>query len=227
MNARAAVAAAVLALWVPAACAPPDAPRRILDRDIERADPSAVVAAEIAFARDARERGQWTAFARFSADGAVLFVPQPVDARDWLRRQSDPPQAVQWQPHQVWSSCDGTLALTRGAWQRADGSTGTFTTAWERRRAGAYRWTMDQGETLAQPLAAPARIEAKVADCRPRPTAPTMPPAGSAGEYSGVSEDGTFYWHVAVETGGGRTLTAGYWDGAGWQEALEERVEAE
>ena len=81
-----------------------------------------VVAAEIAFARAAQEKGQWTAFAEYATDDAVMFVPEPVVARDWLRRQTDPPQPVQWQTHQVWSSCDGTLAVTKGAWQRPDGT---------------------------------------------------------------------------------------------------------
>src|SRR5690606_29429218 len=102
------------------------------DERIRRADPGKVVAAEIAFARTAQEKGQWTAFAEFAADDAVMFVPAPVKAKDWLKGQRDPAEAVRWQPHQVWSSCDGTLAVTRGAWQRADGSTGYFTTVWQR-----------------------------------------------------------------------------------------------
>jgi hypothetical protein len=222
--------AAALVLLVPTACATGDSPRRErreFDRRIERANPSAVIAQELAFARAAQERGQWTAFAEFAAEDAVMFVPQPVNARTWLRGQSNPPQAVRWQPHQVWSSCDGTLALSKGAWQRPDGSTGYFTTAWQRKPFGTYRWTMDQGDTLAQPLPAPELIGATVANCTPRPTAPEMPAAGSAGQYQGVSEDGTFYWHVAVGAGNARTVTAGYWDGASWQQALVERVDAQ
>jgi hypothetical protein len=221
-----AVAVAGTALLALTACASGERPRREFDRRIERANPSAVIAQELAFARAAQERGQWTAFAEFAADGAVLFVPQPVDARTWLRGQANPPQAVRWQPHQVWSSCDGTLALSKGAWQRPDGSTGYFTTAWQRKQLGAYRWTMDQGDSLEQPLPAPELIGATVASCTPRPTSPPpMPAAGSAGQYQGLSEDGTFYWHVAVGANNARTVTAGYWDGSAWQQALVERVE--
>src|SRR5690606_6301016 len=113
-------------------------PRRLSDTDfnsrVRRADPGKVIAAELAFARAALEKGQWTAFAEFAADDAVMFVPQPVDAGEWLRKQRDPAQAVRWQPHQVWSSCDGTLAVTKGAWQRPDASVGYFTTVWQRNR---------------------------------------------------------------------------------------------
>jgi hypothetical protein len=216
---------AALALLALTACASAGGPRREFDRRIERANPSAVIAQELAFARAAQERGQWTAFAEFAAEGAVLFVPQPVDARTWLRGQVNPPQSVRWQPHQVWSSCDGTLALSKSAWQRPDGSTGYFTTAWQRKQLGAdYRWTMNQGDTLAQPLPTPELIGATVASCSARPTPPHMPAAGSGGQNQGISEDGTFYWHVATGADNARTVTAGYWDGSAWQQALVERV---
>ena len=191
------------------------------------ADPSAVVAAELAFARAAQEKGQWTAFADFATDDAVMFVPQPVNAKDWLRQQANPAQAVRWQPHQVWSSCDGTLAVTKGAWQRPDGSTGYFTTVWERQRDGNYKWVMDQGDVLAQPLAAPEFVGASVADC----AAPSgMPPgevAATGQTFGGTSRDGTFHWEVLAQADGTRLVHARYWDGKFWSYAVRERVAAQ
>ena len=70
-------------------------------------NPSAFVAAEIGFARLAQEKGQWTAFRETSHPDAVMFVPQRVKARDWLKTQKDPAEAVKWQPHAVYVSCDG------------------------------------------------------------------------------------------------------------------------
>ena len=152
-----------LAIVTLAACAPTQ-PRHL--RDLRpTANPSAVLATEIAFARAAQERGQWTAFRQFAARDAVMFVPEPENAQDWLRRQADPPQPVRWQAHQVWSSCDGTLAVTRGAWQRPDGTQGYFTTIWQLQDDRSYKWVVDQGDTLADPLAAPEMIGAEVADC--------------------------------------------------------------
>lgn len=188
------------------------------------ADPSAVIARELAFARAAQEKGQWTAFRDFAADDAVMFVPEPVGAQDWLRRQSDPPQAVQWQPHQVWSSCDGTLAATKGAWQRPDGSVGYFTTVWKRTdNQDEYEWVMDQGDVLQQPLPAPQMIDAEVADCGSRPATPS--PLGRAGGNppGGVSRDGTLAWSVET-TAEARTVRVSYWDGSEWQDAISERV---
>ena len=128
-----------------------------------------VVATEIAFARAAQEDGQWTAFRAFAASDATMFVPQAVDAQEWLKKQADPAQAVKWQPHEVWSSCDGSLAVTKGAWQRPDGSHGYFTTAWQRQQDGEYKWVMDQGEPLATPLVAPEFVRSEVADCDGEP----------------------------------------------------------
>jgi hypothetical protein len=199
--------------------------QRELD-EIRRADPSKVIAAELAFARLAQEKGQWTAFAETSTDEAVMFVPQPVNAHEWLRGRANPAQAVRWQPHQVWSSCDGTLAVTKGAWQRADGTVGYFTTVWERQRDGEYKWVMDQGDGLEQALAAPEFVGAVAADCATRPVAEAIAAVGSAELRQGQSKDGTLRWAVVTSSDGSRRVSARYWDGAAWQDAIREEVAA-
>ena len=199
------------------------------DEDYRRADASAVVAAELAFARAAQEKGQWTAFAEFAADDAVMFVPEPVNAQAWLKGRANPPQAVRWQPHQVWSSCDGSLAVTKGAWQRPDGSVGYFTTVWQRqgnKKKSEYRWVMDQGDTLTEPLEAPEMIDAKAADCGGEPFPPIVVSGPSDMIRTGASEDGTLHWDVTVGPDGSRRVNASYWDGTGWQRALREQVSA-
>ncbi len=183
------------------------------DRARGYANPSAVVAAEIAFAQLALDKGQWTAFRTNATKDAAMFVPQMVSAQQWLKDRADPPVAVKWQPHQVWSSCDGSLAVTRGAWQRP-GSTGYFTTVWQRQKDGSYKWLLDQGEALPMPLDAPEMIVAKVADCPPgyrgkppkqknKDIAVPFDPAHRAG----VSNDGTLIWDVAVLPDGARHFT--------------------
>ncbi len=57
---------------------------------IRRADPAKVIATELAFARAAQEKGQWTAFAEFAADDAVMFVPQPVNAEGMAEEAAEP-----------------------------------------------------------------------------------------------------------------------------------------
>ncbi|MBM0169460.1 hypothetical protein [Altererythrobacter sp. C41] len=175
-----------------------------------RANPSAVIATELAFAREAREEGQWTAFREFAAEDAVMFVPEAVEARAWLANRADPPQPVQWQPHQVWSSCDGSLSVTRGAWQGADGSSGYFTTVWRREgRRGdeEYRWVLDQGDTLAEPLAEPDIIRTTVADCGgdALPVAAAAGAGATAGSGSSRDRTLTYAWDVAPDLS--RTIT--------------------
>lgn len=170
------------------------------------AHPTAVIATELAFARAAQEDGQWTAFAHYAADDAVMFVPEPVNAKDWLKKQQNPAQAVTWQPYQVWSSCDGSLAVTKGAWQKPDGTAGYFTTVWQRRgRDGdyTYKWVLDQGDTLAEPLAAPEFVQASVADC----TRGQSGGEGAAMATAKASNDGTLRYQWSIAGGGARHLT--------------------
>jgi hypothetical protein len=203
------------------------------ERNFRRADPAAVVAAELAFARAAQDKGQWTAFAEFAAKDAVMFVPEPVNARDWLKGRANPPQAVRWQPHQVWSSCDGSLAVTKGAWQRPDGSVGYFTTVWQRgeKRKDRYRWVLEQGDTLAEPLTAPEMVEAKAAECPPRarhdPVAASPPqctPQGCSG--GGRSDDGTLEYRYDTQPNGARTLGVSLLTGGEMQRVLLSEVAA-
>lgn len=213
MNRRAALWTA-LAVTAGLLAAPVSAERRRGPRiGPGSANPSALVAAELAFARAAREDGQWTAFRDFAADGAIMFVPQPVLARDWLRGRDNPPAAVQWEPYEVWMSCDGSLGVTRGAWHKPDGSVGYFTTIWERGKKGDYRWILDQGDALASPLDAPDMVSASVADCPVRAGrgdgdrgAGTQRPAEAAMEGSGHSRDGTLAWSYHVDADLGRKL---------------------
>ncbi|MBW8783698.1 MAG: hypothetical protein JF593_03525 [Novosphingobium sp.] len=192
------------------------------------ADPSAVITAELAFARLAQEKGQWAAFAATAAPEAEMFVPQRVKAREWLKKRANPAVAVQWQPTEVWMSCDGSYAVTRGPWQRAN-AVGYFTTVWQRQKDGSYKWLLDQGDTLAQPLPAPEMISARVAECTPRPPAApeaTASPAGTDRKI-GWSDDRTLQWLSQVAMDGSRSFTVRRWTGAGYDEVIHSEVAVE
>jgi hypothetical protein len=198
------------------------------------ANPSAAIAAEIAFAQLAQDKGQWTAFRATATADAVMFVPQLVYVQAYLKDKANPAAAAKWQPHQVWSSCDGSIAVTRGAWQQSAGqqsagqqsagqqadATGYFTTVWQRQNDGKYKWVMDQGDALAMPLDAPDMIVAKVADCpagKParaakRDKIKQLPPLDPAGR-SGQSDDGTLTYAVAVQPDGARRFTVSLMQG--------------
>jgi hypothetical protein len=178
------------------------------------ANPSAAIAAEIAFAQLAQAKGQWTAFRTTATKDAVMFVPQMVLAQDHLKGKADPAVSVKWQPHQVWSSCDGSIAVTRGAWQ-SDKATGWFTTIWQRQKKGDYKWLMDQGDETPMPLDAPDMIVAKVAECPPnyrggkskRKEVKGKIALGDPAYRGGKSDDGTLAWEVRVAPDGARNFT--------------------
>jgi hypothetical protein len=187
------------------------------------ANPSAAIAAEIAFAQLARDKGQWTAFKATAAPDAVMFAPAMVLAQQWLKNRANPPTALTWQPYRVWSSCDGSLMVTHGAWQRG-AAHGWFTTVWQRQPKGDYKWVFDHGDASATPLEAPEMIEAKVADCpdrRPRARASGSRPAGRRDKREkppvvpfdpsarqGSSADGTLTWQVTSDPAGTHDFAA-------------------
>jgi hypothetical protein len=213
--------ALLLAFALAVCAAPGDARQR--HRLRPTANPSAVVATELAFARTAQEKGQWAAFREYAADEAIMFVPQQVQARNWLKSRAEPAVAVKWQPYSVWMSCDGSLAVTKGAWQRPTG-VGYFTTVWRREKNGDYKWVLDQGDSLSQPLPEPEMIAGEVADCS-KASPPDIP--AEAGRTVGWSDDKTLQWIVEVKPDNARSFKVHRWTGSGYEEALRSDVAAE
>ncbi|KTE23582.1 MULTISPECIES: hypothetical protein [unclassified Sphingopyxis] len=213
---------AAVTLSLVAGCAQgPDPRKRPL-----AANPSAYVAAEIAFARLAQEKGQWTAFRETSAPDAVMFVPQRVKARDWLKAQANPAEAVKWQPHAVYVSCDGNAGATTGAWQKGGGN-GYFTTVWLRDPiSGKINWVLDHGDALTAPRAAPDFIETKQAKCGSRPAVPIE--AGDEGDDMavGLSPDQTLSWTSTVHPDQSRRLVIRLWDGKTMATVIDDKVAA-
>lgn len=184
------------------------------------ANPGEVIAAELAFARLAQEKGQWAAFRATAAEGAEMFVPQRVKALDWLKGRAEPAAAVQWQPHAVWSSCDGSYAVTRGGWTSSNAS-GSFATIWQRQGNGMLKWIADMSLTSEGPVAAPDMIAARVADCKvPPPPAPMEMLAMGADRVVGAASDGTLRWSTSVAADGSRTVSVLLWSGGTFEQVL-------
>ncbi len=192
-------------------------------------DPSSVIAAEIAFNRLAQEKGQWTAFAQTAADDAVMFVPQKVVAKEWLKKQANPAASVTWSPSIVYVSCDGNLATSTGNWTRPDGSVGYFTTIWRRDKKGRWLWIMDHGDTLATARATPEFLSGKVATCRRGPQGdapPPPPPSGKKGDAPPPPPDESLLWRADVAPDGSRQVTVQMWTGAAYETVIDDRVKA-
>lgn len=182
-----------------AACAPAPHGGRSLR---QTANPSAVIAADLAFNRLAEEKGQWSAFRETAAPDAEMFVPQRVKAAVWLKGRADPALTVRWSPQAVWSSCDGSYAVTSGPWTGPD-SVGTFATVWQRQKDDGYKWVLDMSLTSGGATAGGDTIEARVAGCKRAPIPhPSTVVAGDRRIQS--STDGSLLWISHVRADGTR-----------------------
>ncbi|WP_447728053.1 hypothetical protein [Sphingomonas koreensis] len=181
------------------------------------------VDAERDFNRTAQTQGQWTAFRRYAADDAVMFVPGPTNAQTFLKDRKDPPVAVQWWPAESYVSCDGTVAVNTGPWAAPRGS-GFFTTVWIRQPEGGWKWVYDGGDALKTPRALPERPKVRRAACSAvPPPAPAMP--GTDSRASG-SHDGSLRWQWAMAADGSRSFTASIWTGERFEDVVADRVAA-
>ena len=219
---------------------------RILSQVDERADPGKVAATDFALARQARDEGQWSALLAYAAPGAQLHDASGVtDAAAWLTGRPDPAQAMARAPREVWSSCDGSLAVSFGRSRGADGIIGSYAAVWQRQRGGSYKWTYMIGTPdVPQPPPPPPgdavpdedtivvgalqAITARAADCPQRERAADLPPPPPAPSAAGGapepvltrSRDGTLAWRVDQTGPASWRMVVEWQRGGEWMQAL-------
>ena len=192
--------------------------------------PMSAIDAERAFVNDAQKDGQWTAFRKYAAPDAMMFVPQPTKAHDFLKDRKDPPVPVYWWPGRSYVSCDGTVAVNTGPWVRGYGkSVGYFTTVWVKQSDGSWKWVYDAGDELKAARAEGGDIKAEQAACPKFPPPPTgLDEVPSNAKYErGSSKDGSLRWEWEVLPDGSRTFLASIWDGGRHKTVIEDTVAAE
>ncbi|RJY09345.1 hypothetical protein [Aurantiacibacter aquimixticola] len=230
------------------ACASPQQQQRarqanMAERVLERAgsigDPGKVAAADFAFARAAQEDGQWTAFRRYAAPGAVLHGRNgPVPVTSFLSGMDDPSEAVEWAPNTVWSSCDGTLAISFGRFEDTEGLVGSYVSAWALQRDGSYKYTYDLGAPdNPQPVRDPEgeapddaivveglrSVQGRIADCPRRGEIIPLPPlriVDGARQETAMSDDKTLAWTWYHTDQGVRSVNVQWYRGGEWQDAV-------
>lgn len=192
---------------------------------------TSAVDAELAFARDARTMGQWTAFRKYADADAVMFTPQVVWAHEFLKDRKDPPESVRWWPTLSIVSCDGRSAVNTGPWTRDGGkAVGHFTTVWMH-DTGKWRWIYDAGQTVDAPAPKVEKPQVIKASCRGAPTgAPLIsppPPAlrrvgdGPPDDFGvGHSADRTLAWDWRVDEKGNRQFRTFIWNGTHYAQML-------
>src|SRR4051794_6763753 len=193
------------------------------------------VEAERAFAADAQRIGQWTAFRKYADQDAVMFTPQAVWARDFLRDLKDPPKSVRWWPLHSFVSCDGRTAVNSGPWTRTDKGHGYFTTVWQR-SGTKWRWVYDGGDRQQGTAPTPAKPQVHRASCAGKaPGAPVIPPPPLTPKQArttpedngrGQSADKTLGWDWKVEKNGARRFRVYEWAGGHYAQVLVNDIAA-
>ena len=221
----------------------PEVIDRILTGAPGEAQPSKVVAAEIAYGQAAKERGQYTAAREFAGPAAMYHGRNgPVSALTLLDGLgADPQTSVIWGPKAVVISCDATLAVSQGRYQDAEGIVGNYVTVWQRQSDREYRWFYDvAGPDVPQPpkpkptevdenaivVTAIDAVQGLIADCQKRGEVTPAPPAvslgGDAPQGGGVSPDGTLRWRWEHRADGTKYVAVDYLYQGAWQTAIEE-----
>lgn len=222
-------------------------PAKVIDRALAsapgEAQPSTIVATEVAYAREARETGQFTAGTAYALPNAVQHGRNgPVPFSAIAQSEDDPPEASQWKPRAVVMSCDGALALSMGRFRDSRGLVGNYVTTWVRQRDNDYKWAYDvAGYDDPQPSPRPEfadgdivvtamdSVAGLVATCprgeegRP-PAPPSIAPPEDATSGTQMSRDGTLRWHWEHRADGIRYVKADYWYEGAWETAIEERL---
>jgi len=215
---------------------------RVLSKAPGKAQPSTIVATEVAFARDAREQGQFAAAQQYAASGAMRHGRNgPVVFAAITNSPDDPETLNEWGPRTVVMSCDGALALSVGRFRDQEGLVGNYVTTWVRQPDNSYKWIYDvAGRDDPQPpprrqfedgdivVTAIDSILGLVATCpRTGEVVPPPPALSLASDNPGdarLSRDGTLRWRWEHRPDGTKHVAAEYYYEGEWVSAFEESL---
>jgi ketosteroid isomerase-like protein len=108
--------------------------------------PAPVVAAERAFAADGLAMGVKQSFLKNMADDAIVFQPDPMNAREAISAQSDAPgPKLEWWPTWAGIASSGDLGFTTGPYAVDGVRRGHYFTIWKRQQDGSWKWLYDGG----------------------------------------------------------------------------------
>jgi hypothetical protein len=119
-------------------------------------DPSAVVAAERAFAADGLAHGIKQSFLKHSTPDAILLAPDPVKAHELYAGRPDTPHPpLVWWPLWAGIARSGDLGFTTGPSTFGGKENGWYFTVWARQPGGGWKWIYDGGSPSSHENAAP------------------------------------------------------------------------
>ncbi len=213
---------------------------RVLQGAPGEAQPSVIVAKEIAFSRVGREEGLNTSLPEFAALGGKIHLGEEVaDVATYRSFPRDPADAPQFGTRSVWMSCDGGTAVTQGRFRDKDGIVGDYVMVWQRQADLDYRFEFFMAapdDPQPPPPEAPGEneivvtafdaVNADVADCARRgetvPPVPVSIAVPNAKEGRGVSKDRTLTWRWIQQGNGPRRFFVDYVSNGAWKTAYDE-----
>ena len=117
---------------------------------------------ERAFEKMVAENGMKAGFIEFMAPGGVMFMPEPVNAREHWTAHPGTPAALTWNPVFIEVSSNGLLAYSIGnSIYRPKGKDdpteyhGHYLSVWSRQPNGDYRAALDTGINHEKPVSIP------------------------------------------------------------------------
>jgi hypothetical protein len=218
-------------------------PPKVIDQVLRGApgvaQPSTIVATEVAFGRLASETNQSAAFLQYAAAGAQVHTPAGlVPAQQWLVQSGSAAGATQWKTRAVAIACNGALAASTGRYTDPAGIIGNYVMVWQRQGDGSYRWLYHAaGPDVPQPppravpedgdivVTALDAVQGLIASC-PRGGADIPPPpavslAGEAPGDATLSRDGTLRWRWEQPDAERKFIAAEYFYEGRWLIAFE------
>lgn len=248
-HARAIGLAGTLAL-VLTACAGGGGPPRPTKREIAvinralttapgAAQPSTIVATEVAFGRLAAETTQAAAFLQFAAasNAQVHTAEGLVSVQQWVAQADFPVAATKWTTRAVAIACDGALAASTGRYTDPQGIVGNYVVIWQRQDDNTYRWIYHAaGPDVPQPpprvrprngditVTALDAVQGLVASCSrggdPIPPPPALAISDNRPGLAALARDGTLRWRWEQADAGGRFVAAEYFYEGRWLSAF-------
>lgn len=117
-----------------------------------RLDQASLRDSELAFAAMARTHGIREAFLHNLADDGILFLPRPVNGKEYYEGRAATEDTLEWSPAYVEVSRSGDMGFTTGPWEfrsgkdlKADPVFGHYITIWIRRPSKDWRVAVDIG----------------------------------------------------------------------------------
>ncbi|MDB5470770.1 MAG: hypothetical protein JWR84_2330, partial [Caulobacter sp.] len=131
------------------------------------------------------------------ADDAVVFQPDPVNAREAVSAQSDKPgPKLEWWP--VWAgiSASGDLGFTTGPYAVDGTRRGHYFTVWKKQADGSWKWIYDGGPGSTSrdapgPDSTPGYLMVSKSSAGDEATALASAQAADAGLNAAAAEDVT------------------------------------